>query len=159
MIYSFYILYLFLGNYVRFSSLFSASGKDVCFGQQGHLSCSMDEVIMMTSAEYGHMAGGSCIAAEDPRYRGCSNDVLSLFDKWCSGKQECHFDTSNKELEGLNKNCPVFIIKYTRLEHSCIKSIFYIILIDQFSFYANITNCIYDFLVIETVISFIQVKY
>ena len=95
------------------------TGKDVCYGQQSRLSCDRDTVIVMTSAEYGHMSGGSCIVDEDPRYRGCSSDVLPLFDKWCSGRQECTFDTPNEELESLNVNCPTFIMKYLRLEHTC----------------------------------------
>ena len=78
-------------------------------------------MILMTSAQYGHMTGGQCIEEEDPRYRGCSNDVLPLFDKWCSGKQECRFDTSDKVLERLNVNCPRFIRTFTKLEHTCIK--------------------------------------
>jgi len=76
---------------------------------------------MMTSAEYGHMEGGQCIEEIDPRYRGCTSDVLPLFDKWCSGKQECNFDTGANDLKKMNINCPKFIIKYTRLHHTCIK--------------------------------------
>ena len=95
--------------------------KDVCSGQESSLSCARGEVIMMTSAEYGHLAGGTCIAEESPKYRGCSNDVLSLFDKWCSGKQTCKFDTRSSELEELNINCPAYIVKYSRLQHECIQ--------------------------------------
>ncbi|KAK2161058.1 hypothetical protein LSH36_122g09058 [Paralvinella palmiformis] len=98
-----------------------SKGKDVCFGERASLSCDRSQVILMTSAEYGHMTGGQCIKEESPRYRGCSNDVLPLFDKWCSGKRECKFDTSNKALERLNVNCPSFIRTFTKLEHSCIK--------------------------------------
>ena len=75
---------------------------------------------MMKSAEYGHISGGKCIVEEDPRYIGCSNDVILLFDKWCSGKRECNFDTPNDELEALNVNCPKFLLKYLKLEHDCI---------------------------------------
>lgn len=75
----------------------------------------------MTSADYGHMTGGRCITEESPKYRGCSNDVLPLFDKWCSGKRECRFETPNDELEKLNVNCPAFIMKFLKLHHSCVK--------------------------------------
>jgi len=76
---------------------------------------------MMTSAEYGHMEGSQCIEEIASRYRGCNSDVLPLFDKWCSGKQECSFDTRGNELNKMNVNCPKFIIKLTRLHHTCIK--------------------------------------
>ena len=99
------------------------SGKDICFGEESRLSCSRDEVIMMTSAGYGHMDGGHCIGEVDPRYRGCVDDVLPLFDRWCSGKQECNFDTGVSDLKDTNINCPKFIMKFTRVHHSCIKGI------------------------------------
>ena len=76
---------------------------------------------MMTSAEYGHMEGGRCIEEIASKYRGCSNDVLPLFDKWCSGKQECNIDSMDNELKNMNVNCPKFIIKFTRLQYSCVK--------------------------------------
>ena len=95
------------------------AGKDVCFGDESRLSCARGEVIMMTSAEYGHMEDGHCIVEVDPRYRGCSDDVLPIFDKWCSGKQECNVDTG--ELENIHINCPKFILRFTRVHHKCIK--------------------------------------
>ncbi|KAK2161063.1 hypothetical protein LSH36_122g09055 [Paralvinella palmiformis] len=76
---------------------------------------------MMTSAGYGHMDGGHCIGEVDPRYRGCVDDVLPLFDRWCSGKQECNFDTGVSDLKDTNINCPKFTMKFTRVHHSCIK--------------------------------------
>ena len=53
----------------------------------------------MTSAVYGRMRIGRCLANEgrdmleiirsDPRYLGCSVDVLKIMDRKCSGKQQC----------------------------------------------------------------------
>ena len=99
----------------------SLIAKDVCFGEESRLSCGRGEVIMMTSAEYVHMDGGHCIDEVDARYRGCADDVLQVFDKWCSGKQECTFDTRSKELKNVHINCPKFIVRYARLHHKCIK--------------------------------------
>ena len=76
---------------------------------------------MVTSAEYVHMDGGHCIDEVDSRYGGCADDVLPLFDKWCSGKQECIIDTLADELKNIHINCPKFILRYTRLEHKCVK--------------------------------------
>ncbi|KAK2161069.1 hypothetical protein LSH36_122g09066 [Paralvinella palmiformis] len=98
-----------------------SEAKDICYGKEADISCPINEVIMMTSADYGHMTGGRCITEESPKYRGCSNDVLPLFDKWCSGKRECRFETPNDELEKLNVNCPAFIMKFLKLHHSCVK--------------------------------------
>ena len=101
--------------------LISVAGKDVCFGDESRVACGREEVIMMTSAEFGHMDGGLCIDEVDPRYRGCSDDVLPLFDKWCSGKQECYFDTRNDELKNIHNNCPKFTVRFARIQHTCIK--------------------------------------
>jgi len=77
----------------------------------------------MTSAEYGHMEGSQCIDQIAPGYGGCADDVLPLFDKWCSGKQECTFDTGANVLKETNINCPKYIMKYTRISHTCIEGI------------------------------------
>ena len=76
---------------------------------------------MMTSAEYGHMEKGRCIDIVDPRYRGCSDDVLPIFDKWCSGKHECTFNTVDDELKNIYINCPKFIVRYAKIQYTCIK--------------------------------------
>ena len=93
---------------------------EVCIAENYRIACSSDEVIMMTSAEYGHMTVGRCIAEED-QYLGCSNDVLPVLDKWCSGLRECSFAIPHEEVEKLNKNCLKFLIKYLQLKHTCIK--------------------------------------
>ena len=83
----------------------------------------------MTSAEYGHISVGKCISEEDPRYIGCSNDVLPLFDKWCSGKRECTFGTPNEDIDRMNNNCPNFLLKYLSLHHDCIEGQFCVCII------------------------------
>ena len=77
-------------------------------------------MIMMTSAEYCHREDGHCIDEIAPGYGGCSDDVHPLFDKWCSGSQECNVDTSDSELKNIHINCPKFILKFTRVHHTCI---------------------------------------
>ena len=95
--------------------------QEVCYGDQSMISCDSNEVILMTSAEYGHMAVGRCVKQEDPRYLGCKSGVMPLFDTWCSGKRECNFDTRDEELERLNINCPQFTLKYIQLQYDCIE--------------------------------------
>ena len=63
------------------------------------MKCLKNEVIVMTSAVYGRMRIGRCLENEgqqlltalghDPKYLGCSADVLLLMDKKCSGRNQC----------------------------------------------------------------------
>ena len=75
----------------------------------------------MTSAEYGHMTEGRCIKEIDPRFAGCSDDVLPVLDQDCSGRRECSFQLLSNEVENLSVDCPTFTKKYFNLEHTCIK--------------------------------------
>ena len=75
---------------------------------------------MMTSAEYGRMNVGRCIRKPD-EFMGCSNDVLPLLDKWCSGRRECTIDVPNDELERMNEACLDILIKYLKISYSCLK--------------------------------------
>lgn len=56
----------------------------------------------MISANYGRMRIGRCVKAEevdahkaivgdDPRYLGCSTDVLQKLDQKCTGRTDCEF--------------------------------------------------------------------
>ncbi|KAK2140096.1 hypothetical protein LSH36_1487g00161 [Paralvinella palmiformis] len=63
---------------------------------------------------------GRCIKKKDD-FLGCSNDVLSLLDQWCSGRQQCQFFVTNDDLEEANTNCLEILIKYLKIEYSCLK--------------------------------------
>ena len=93
---------------------------EVCTNEDFTLSCKRNEIIVMTSAKFGRMSVGRCITEADD-FLGCSNDVLPLLDRWCSGRQECDFRVSNDELDSANKNCLKILIKYLRSEHECIE--------------------------------------
>ena len=93
---------------------------EVCTGEDHRVSCGRDEIIVMTSAEFGRMSVGRCITEADD-FLGCSNDVLPLLDRWCSGRQECNFRVTNDELDAANKNCLKILIKYLRSEYDCIE--------------------------------------
>ena len=127
-------------KYIHIRFLFSVA-REVCVGENYRISCQTDEVIVMTSAEYGHMTEGRCITETDPRYAGCSNDVLPVLDKDCSGRRECNFQLLGSEVKHLSVDCPTFIAKYSNLEHTCVKgnlTHFLFILLLLFYYQANI---------------------
>ena len=79
----------------------------------------MNKIIIVSSAEYGRMKLGRCITKPN-EFMGCTNDVLPLIDKWCSGRGECDVVVPNPELEKLNENCLEVLIKYLLVTYSCI---------------------------------------
>ena len=94
------------------------------------MSCSRDEIILVTSAEYGRMSVGRCITEADD-FLGCTNDVLPLLDMWCSGRQECSFRVMSDELEAANKNCQKFLKQYLKLDYSCLEGMLISTMIHQ----------------------------
>lgn len=78
----------------------SDAGNDIheiCNGEDFQPRCHGDDVIVMLSARYGRMKIGRCVKEEpamvsimeDPRYLGCSTDVLDVVSRQCSGRSEC----------------------------------------------------------------------
>ena len=92
---------------------------EVCNAEDHRVSCAREQIIVVTSAEFGRMSVGRCITEADD-FMGCSNDVLPLLDRWCSGRQECNFEVTNNELDAANQNCMKILIKYLTFEYECI---------------------------------------
>ena len=100
---------------------------EVCISDEFRASCSSDQVILVTSAEYGRMEVGRCIKKPD-EFLGCTNDVLHILDRMCSGKQECNFLLTNDgDIEEANTNCQDFLMKYLRVESTCLKGMLFIL--------------------------------
>jgi Galactose binding lectin domain len=66
------------------------------------------EVMVVTSARWGRMKTGRCLnihpnllalTGHDPLFLGCSEDVLSLVDKKCSGRSECDIRIPDADLD------------------------------------------------------------
>ena len=51
---------------------------------------------------------------------GCSVDVIALLDKKCSGKKECEYYASERELI-LTKPCSPGATPYLHVKHQCIE--------------------------------------
>ena len=81
----------------------------------------------MTSAIYGRMRIGKCIEAEDdvaamgndPRYLGCSVDVLAILDDKCSGKVQCDIAVFDDDLHSKNP-CYKGLTLYLEASYSCL---------------------------------------
>ena len=78
------------------------------------------EIILMKTAFYGLMQLGKCLSI-DSEHTGCLNNVLTYFDKKCSGKRTCSVDSLDKSLVLLNVNCPRQITPYMETTYTCVE--------------------------------------
>jgi len=85
----------------------------------------------MQSATYGRMRIGRCITAEevaaqrslagdDPRFLGCSEDVLSILDTKCSGKVMCEIRRLNDISDEKIQPCFPGLKMYLEINYRCI---------------------------------------
>lgn len=87
----------------------------------------------MRSATYGRMHIGRCItveevdahrsvAGDDPRYFGCSADVLALLGRKCSGKTDCEVRVIDILLEKIRPCFPGLSV-YLEVTYDCINGL------------------------------------
>jgi len=100
--------------------------EDYCMLEMFQPRCLKNEVILMKSATYGRMRVGRCITpeevaafGEDPRYFGCSSDVLSTLDEKCSGQRECDIPLSYISSKNI-KPCFPGLTVYLEVSYECI---------------------------------------
>jgi len=73
----------------------AADVHEFCEGETFSARCrSHDEVVLMTSAHYGRMRLGRCLAVNYGNL-GCQLDVRTQFDAWCSGRRTCDVRVSS----------------------------------------------------------------
>ena len=87
------------------------------------------EVIVMMSARWGRMKTGRClnihpnflaIHGQDPLFLGCSEDVISIADRKCSGRSECEIRISGPELDSVTP-CYPDQKSYLEASYTCVK--------------------------------------
>lgn len=123
-------------NYYRFSDNFShlcftETVQEYCVIKEPfQANCIKNEVIVMKTAIYGRMKIGRCLESEavqlieafgnDPKFLGCSEDVLKIMDNKCSGKNRCEvripFDSDFDQL----KPCHDGLKLYLEASYDCI---------------------------------------
>jgi len=66
-------------------------GGEYCLSESFNATCpGANEVIVMTTAEYGRMRSGRCVQMKYGQ-PGCRADVLARLDAHCSGRPACTF--------------------------------------------------------------------
>ena len=92
---------------------------DVCSGYKFSATCRSDELIVLETAEVGRMEAGKCIPVESGNF-GCSNDILFLADRWCSGSRQCEFTSPNSDIMDANVDCRTDLAVYLRATYQCV---------------------------------------
>lgn len=82
---------------------------EYCAGDAFEPRCHGNDVIVMLSARYGRMKIGRCVKREpgfepmlhDPRYLGCSADVLDIVSRYCSGQTQCSLRVNDQNFDNI----------------------------------------------------------
>jgi len=82
---------------------------EYCNGEAFEPRCHGNDAIVMLSARYGRMKIGRCITRnpgfepmlQDPRYLGCSADVLNVVSRFCSGRKECSLRVRDQNFDSI----------------------------------------------------------
>jgi len=86
------------------------------------------EVVVMVAASYGREETGRCLPSDsvieslrdDPRYFGCSANVLHLADRKCSGLARCDVAIPDSDFERITP-CYKDSRKYLEAKYDCVK--------------------------------------
>jgi len=95
---------------------------EVCQTERFDAGCERsDEVIVMTSSNYGRMRVSRCVQS-DYGYIGCSADVLGVVDSACSGRRRCSVGVPSAALEkAAAVSCPGDLKLYLAASFRCLK--------------------------------------
>jgi len=100
---------------------------EYCIGEDFQPRCTGNDVIMTLSARYGRMKVGRCVEVEpgfevmleDPRYLGCSTDVLDVVSGRCSGRSECTLRVNDQTFDNVH-SCYTSMKMYLEVAYMCI---------------------------------------
>ena len=114
------------------------------------------EVIVMTSARWGRMKTGRCLEVhpnllsthgKDP-FLGCSENVLSIMDRKCSGRASCDVRIPDPVLDEI-KPCYPDQTRYLEASYVCVKGLLY----DE-TLFTSISICVIVFIVANFITAF-----
>jgi len=100
--------------------LYGVDGVEYCQFETFNASCSTNEIVLVTSANYGRIRLGRC-ATTDYGSLGCSVDVTQLLDSMCSGQRQCSIDVAS--LRAVLQPCPNDLTSYLDVSFRCVQGI------------------------------------
>lgn len=105
------ILYLFFSEIVT----------ETCDHETFTARCPYSQQILITGAQYGHMALGKCLTVDFGHF-GCAADITDIASSRCNGKQRCEIDTGEEEIRisRERESCLRGLLVYMEISHACI---------------------------------------
>ena len=89
-----------------------------CQTQTLNITCGLGEQIIVTAARFGRMEASSrCITGD--YQTGCSENVIGLMDKHCSGWRTCEMLVPNDQLP--SNACSIDLQKYLEVTYQCVR--------------------------------------
>jgi len=100
--------------------------QEYCSMETFRPACWKNEVVVMNRAIYGRRRVGKCLGTEeantfqDPRYFGCSEDVLHIVDAKCSGRKQCEISIPDPDLDG-TAPCLPGLKMFLEVSYACVE--------------------------------------
>jgi Galactose binding lectin domain len=108
-------------SFLPFTAVASASEvRDYCQSEYFNVTCGRNDVILMEKAQYGRMRSGRCVSA-GYGVLGCAVDVLTFFDRRCSGRKHCTIYIGDPALHKLEP-CSKDFTTYLEAQYTCLNS-------------------------------------
>jgi len=92
--------------------------KDYCPSEHFNVTCPPNDVILMEHAQYGRMRSGRCVSGHHGVI-GCAVDVLTFFDRKCSGRTHCAVYVADPALQKLEP-CSKDFTSYLEAKYICL---------------------------------------
>jgi len=100
--------------------------QEYCSMETFRPRCWKNEVVVIQQAIYGRRRVGKCLGSEeantfqDPRYFGCSENVLDVVDAKCSGRKECEISIPDPDLDGTTP-CLHGLKMFLEVSYTCVE--------------------------------------
>jgi len=92
--------------------------RDYCPSEHFNVTCPPNDVILMEHAQYGRMRSGRCVSGHHGVI-GCAVDVLTFFDRKCSGRTHCAVYVADPALQKLEP-CSKDFTSYLEAKYTCL---------------------------------------
>jgi len=110
------------------------TAPEYCNGEDFEPRCGGNEVLVILTARYGRMRLGRCVEEEpgfepmlqNPRYLGCSEDVLAVVSGQCSGRSQCTLRVNDQNFNSV-KPCFANLKMYLEATYLCVSGMFFIL--------------------------------
>ena len=92
---------------------------EYCDFESFEARCAPDEIIVIGSATYGHMALGRCVEFDTGQF-GCQSNVIPILEDLCSGQRTCSMPVDDEAFRA-TAPCRRGVLNYLHASYACVK--------------------------------------